>query len=559
MIINNMGKLIQDKKCSKCGEIYIIHEEDIVFFDMINVPLPSFCPECRRQRRLSFRNERHLYKRTCDFSKKNIISNISPDKPYKVYESEIWHSDKWNPMEYGRNYDFSRSFFVQYFDLFKDVPQIALIVSNCENCNYTNYSWENNDCYLIFDAGRSEKSLYCQTLYSSSYVIDSSYIRNSVELCADSINCSKCYNIKSCRQCYNSTDLAFCYDLRSSRNCFLCSNLRNKDYCFMNNQLTKEEYEETMSKINLGNRQIYDETKVKFENLIKQSIHPESILINSSDCTGNFIGNSKSCINSFNVESSEDCKYLYDSADPGNKNCYDDDRSGWGGEMCYETVGLPTPYNTHFSISCGYPKNLDYCYFCNNCVDCFGCVSLKKKQYCILNKQYTKDEYLKLRDMIIEAMKSYGEWGEFFPTQFSPFAYNETLAFDQFPLSKEEVVASGYKWKEVDNRDYVNQTYDIPNDIANVKDDILHEILSCKLCKKNYRIVSQELKLLRDMNLPIPIWCPECRNQERNSKMNPMKLFDRNCHNCNAKILTSYSPDRGERVYCNNCYIKEVY
>ena len=35
---------------------------------------------------------------------------------------------------------------------------------------------------------------------------------------------------------------------------------------------------------------------------------------------------------------------------------------------------------------------------------CFGCVGFKHKQYCILNKQYTKEEYEKLVQKIIKQM-----------------------------------------------------------------------------------------------------------------------------------------------------------
>ncbi|MBU0627024.1 hypothetical protein KKG31_00015 [Patescibacteria group bacterium] len=32
------------------------------------IPAPTLCPDCRQQRRISFRNERSLYKRKCDLT-----------------------------------------------------------------------------------------------------------------------------------------------------------------------------------------------------------------------------------------------------------------------------------------------------------------------------------------------------------------------------------------------------------------------------------------------------------------------------------------------------------
>jgi hypothetical protein len=61
-----------------------------------------------------------------------------------------------------------------------------------------------------------------------------------------------------------------------------------------------------------------------------------------------------------------------------------------------------------------------YCYQCCLTVsNCFGCVGIKKKEYCIFNKQYTKEEYERLREKLIEHMKDTGEWGEFFPVELS--------------------------------------------------------------------------------------------------------------------------------------------
>jgi hypothetical protein len=73
--------------------------------------------------------------------------------------------------------------------------------------------------------------------------------------------------------------------------------------------------------------------------------------------------------------------------------------------------------------------------FCSNC---FGCISLRNKSYCILNKQYSKEEYEKLVPQIIEKMQADGERGEFFDPSLSSFGYNETVAQEYFPLTRDE-------------------------------------------------------------------------------------------------------------------------
>jgi predicted metalloendopeptidase len=53
------------------------------------------------------------------------------------------------------------------------------------------------------------------------------------------------------------------------------------------------------------------------------------------------------------------------------------------------------------------------------------------------------------------------KYGEFFPSELSPFCYNETIAQEYFPLTKEQAIKQGYKWKEREERNY---TIDIKNE-----------------------------------------------------------------------------------------------
>ena len=106
------------------------------------------CPECRQKRRLIWRNERNLYKRECDATGKPIISIYHPKSVYKIYSQDIWWSDNWDAMDYGRDFDFNQTFFEQYDMLFKEVPKISLIASNNENSQYVNLETDSKDCYM---------------------------------------------------------------------------------------------------------------------------------------------------------------------------------------------------------------------------------------------------------------------------------------------------------------------------------------------------------------------------------------------------------------------------
>ena len=56
----------QTKVCQKCEESFIVDSDDFNFYEKMKVPAPTWCPDCRLQRRLAFRNERSLYKRPCE-------------------------------------------------------------------------------------------------------------------------------------------------------------------------------------------------------------------------------------------------------------------------------------------------------------------------------------------------------------------------------------------------------------------------------------------------------------------------------------------------------------
>ena len=65
---------METKNCQQCKKSFEIESEDFDFYEKIGVPAPTFCPECRLIRRLTFRNDRTLYKRTCEMCNNDVIS-----------------------------------------------------------------------------------------------------------------------------------------------------------------------------------------------------------------------------------------------------------------------------------------------------------------------------------------------------------------------------------------------------------------------------------------------------------------------------------------------------
>lgn len=243
--------LVETKICKHCGVSFPITDKDMEFYSMISptfgekkylIPPPTLCPDCRQQRRLSFRNERKLYKRKCDATGKDIVSIYSPDKPYKVYHQDYWWSDKWDPMEYGREFDFTRSAFDQFSKLLQAVPRPSLINTNSENSEYTQTCTDNKNGYMLFESSFDEDCLYGYWLHYAQYCVDCSFCDRSSHCydCLDCINCHRTSFSVNCQNCKNSIYLRDCI---GCSNCFGCKNLYNKQFHFFDVEYSEREYQ----------------------------------------------------------------------------------------------------------------------------------------------------------------------------------------------------------------------------------------------------------------------------------------------------------------------------
>jgi len=213
------------------------------------LPFPTHCPKCRKIRRYAWRNEKNIYKRKCDATGVDIISLFSPDAPCPVYESDYWYSDAWDAMKYGRDFDFSRSFFEQWGELKKLVPMPGKAISRImENSDYSDNASGLKNCYLCFNTADSEDCLYDIDMWNSDDCID----------CLSIDSCHECYELIDSRNCYgvhfsfdvkNSHDSYFLYDCDGCRNCYGCHGLKNAEFYIYNTPFTREEYAEKIRKL----------------------------------------------------------------------------------------------------------------------------------------------------------------------------------------------------------------------------------------------------------------------------------------------------------------------
>ncbi len=567
----------ESRTCQNCSTEFIIEPDDFAFYEKMKVPPPTFCPDCRNVRRLTFRNERVWYRRTCAATNQSILSMFAPDGPYTVYEEKYWKSDAWDPMDYGKQYDPNRSFFEQLDELFKVVPHPNLIQKNNVNCEYSNYTLNGKNCYYCASFDEVEDSSYCFTNNTRIKNCLDLHVSAESEYSYELIDCKKCNRVafaQNCEGCVNST---FLYDCRNCTDCFGCVGLRNRQYSIFNEQYTKETYKEALKQIWDGGYVAFLQARDAFNELKLQIPHKFSNIFNSNDVSGDNIANVRNCHFCYVAKDNvENCKYCY--------RVWENTKDGWdtycawkGSELFYEAHSI-IGQRILFSLYVWGGHDIEYSYNCFDCNNIFGCVGLRNKSYCIFNIQYSKEEYQALISKIKSDMLERKEYGEFLPSSMSPFAYNETIAQDYFPLSETEIKQKGYKFRPAAEKHYSVSlaTENIPDKISEVDDSILNEVIACEhgghcsdLCATAFKMTKDELQFYRTLNLPLPRLCPSCRHFNRVKLKNPMQLWERTCmcdkanhfhgeNACSENFKTPYDPARPEIIYCEQCYQAEI-
>lgn len=558
------------RKCRQCRKDFKVYREDIAFYRKMMVPPPTLCPDCRMQRRMGFYNNvLKFYKKECSVHPgEKVISTFYPESPYKIFDSEYWWSINWGGEEYGRDYDSSKLFFEQFRDLNLTVPHSAITHywKGVVNSPYTIAIINAKNCYLSALANYIENVHYSYwAIYSKDCLDSLNFAR--CENCYELTNCSFCYDCQFCEDCDNCIGSLFLRDCKNCFNCFACVNLRHKSYCFFNEQLTKEEYERKIKEINLGDREVLEEYGKKFREFAKKSLRRNLFVDRkNTNCFGDLLEQAKNC-------------YLVFRGDYGVENlryCADvsfnikDSMDLWdvapNVNLSYELVECFNSSLVKFSYFIRDGLNLEYCLECFNCRNCFGCIGLRHKQFHIFNKPYLEDDYWqKLNEIKIKMLEN-NEYGEFFPLSMSLYPYNNSYAVVEFPLNKEQVLKNGWQWYDEPHIPpdllglAVIEPRDLPVDIKEVKDDILDKAVVCRITGKPFRIIKPELDFYRKHNLPIPTKHPFQRMLERFRKRNPLKLWKAVCAKCGNEIYTSYFPEKQKeyKIYCENCYLKEV-
>ena len=499
--------------CKVTGHSFNVSEAELEFLRRVaelnpqlglaSLPPPSIYPTQITRQICCFGNAVNLFKTESAISGKSQLSRYNPAFGYHVSTIDEFWSDVDNT-KHGMSYDFSRPFFEQWNELMHKAYLLPLGNARVENSDFANGARDIKNCYLIFAASQCEDCLYCLGVFNSNDLIDC-VGANQCQFCYSCADIENCYECQHCRDSYNCSTCISCIDCRSCNNCIGCVGLTSAEYCIYNEKVSKVQFDQFIAKTKLGSfhgRSEFLKTSKQF-----QSSYPHSVnrIINCEDCSGAYLFDSQNLFHCYHATGSRDCGYMCTAMN--SNDCWYG--YAFGSDLQYQAANYNS-YNSHFSYLVFDGKTCCYSFLLfNGCTDCFGCVGLKKNSYCILNKQYSKNEYFELLPRIVAHMQSTGEWGEYFPLKYSPHSYQESWVEDYHEaIAEPELIRRGFRMVPVpiSVAPYgALSAQDIPDLIDEVNvDSILTKALICNESGQGYSLQRKELAFYKKFNIPLP-------------------------------------------------------
>ncbi len=515
-------------------------DAQLQLLEAMQLPVPTDSPNQRIQQLMAVRNEWKLHRRKCDKTGDSILSAYPPDTEFPVYRNSVWWGDAWNPLESGRDFDFSRPFFEQLAELQAVVPREGTSVFSSENCEYNGHTRESRNCYMNSLVYRCEDTLFSYWVVNNKDVVDCLLVNGST-LAYECIDCENLYDCVLLQECHNCQDCHFSYQLRGCEHCIGCSNLVNKKYHIQNQAVSPEEFEKQKRLLLDGSREAFHRGWQLFSRTFAAAAHRCVHNLNCENVIGDHLLNSRNCHMVFDSANSEDAAYCISVSDSNDLLlCYS---AGWPKcEQVYCSAVTRGSSDIAFCYYTFFSSGLRYCDSSMNCQDCFGCIGLRRSKNCILNKEYSPEEYRRLRSKVIDHMKQTGEWGQYFPISMSTFCYNDSAAQDYFPIVASTAKENGWRWHE-------------QVDAATASAE---NTLHCAMTKKPYRIVKQEAEFYRKMSLPEPEFHPQTRHAARLARRNPYQMRKARCAVSAELIDTSFDLESANSICSEAAYLKSL-
>jgi hypothetical protein len=541
------------RKCEHCQKEFIISEIEQSLSEKIGLELSNVCSRCLLKQHLSFWLFGKFRKGKSALSGENLITVLPENIRYPIFSLGEWYSDAWDALSYGVDYNKNELFFKQLQSLQEKIPHPHQNGANNTNCDYCDDVWNSKNCYLARSMEECEDLLYSYRNIKVKNSINMAICFSS-ERCFSCLNCMNSYKLFYSRNSKDCIDSYFLFDCRNCQNCFMCSNLRGKNYCIENVQYTKEEYNEKIKNFKLDSYKEIESLKKKFDDMLKnEAIHRLNFNLKAYNSTGNNLLNVNNCYDCNTISDTENSVNCIRGTKINNSlNC----GGCWYGELNGNSSGCSNSYSLKYS-SWSQSRFSEYLDLCIECENCFGCVGLRKKKYCILNKQYTKEEYEKLKVQIISNMKKDGEYGKFLPYSMSAGPFNFSTSYLYFPnTTKDEILKLGGYWQDIDESHIEGMsTSELSDSINDVDESICTQALICPETGWRFNVSPNELIFYKQNNIPLPRKHFDVMIKELIKYSTVLDTSFYKCFYCKNEIEAYYPKDWGyKNVACESCY-----
>lgn len=545
-------KIIEYKTCEWTWEDFPIYEKDLEMLDKLSPVIwwkkfylltPNLSPKAREINRLMFRNERKFYNIELENWKKEITT-IHP-----LMRKNIVNIEEFNNYDFTTQWlDYSWEFFKDFKELLFSSPNASRLVAWMENSPYCNQEADDKNCHLNAGWHENEDSLYNTFAVKSKDVIDNYWVFKS-ENVYDSINIFDSSKVFFSNQIKNSFQVYFWYDLIWCQNVIFWNNLENKNYIYKNKQYSKEEWLNIKNDFldKLKDYKKIEELKKEYNEFLEKTWKKEKFIIWSENVSWNIIRNSKNSFSSLYSEENENVRYI--NIAWNTKNSMDINSFAiW--DKLYNVASWYNVFNSFFCASNLCCQNWFYNFSVDSIKFAFWCFWfwLKNKSYLILNKKYTKEEWEKTVVKIIEELKEKWIWWDFLNPELSPYPYNDSVAYEYYPIKKsiylkdnkkinEKIENENWIWKvyilesdkfiskaiihfwwerkintfwrtketEINISELVEKiTFDKIPEIENIDESIINKVIICKKTKRPFRITKKELEFYKKYLIPIP-------------------------------------------------------
>lgn len=553
-----------ERVCALTGEKWIMTDEEIGWYRKFNVPPSKLSPLARMKTLYGYFIVFDIWYNRHFENGKPIISNIHPSTEISVLPDNEWFAKDFS--EINLKVVLNSSFFNQLYKLSRLVPRAAGYNFVPPKNSLAFLSFGDQDSFFVL-ASNSTRCTSCTNVYHAEDSAECA-MTYSVKKSCNILHSDRIYNSAFVRESYDCLNCYFVFDCRNCEYCFGATNQRHKKYLWFNEQLTENEWQKRFSEISLLSFEKRECLEKQFHELVSAAVWPQNFNNGDENSTGEYLNK---------TIDSKDCYYI---STPGCRNL---DHVTYGltdapshdvylgsGIMAssdsYYSIGISNSSKINFALSINSECfNCEYCESCYNCENCFGCVGLRHKKFCLLNTQYTEEEYWKVLDELKCAMLSRGEYGELPPVNFSTqvcqtsglgVAYGasdaECLLFGAKDIKPSDDGAEGSSL----DPSFFHLVSEIP-DLIEDKEKVAKITWWDEKMKRRFSYLLPELEIYKQLKIAPPRKHPTRRITDLYREMNMPIFFETECQKCQKIISTAKNqayPNR--KIYCHDCYLK---